>query len=238
LKETMMQNLINTTPTPAAQNQNDTAVPTSPSQPMATPQTQPVMPSKPYATSYQQNPNMSSPQMNQKGSMKKVSGLFIALCLVAIIGGGATGAGIYKLNAKGTNGGSFEGQPIQTVAGDKINNGQIFGSPNENDFKDSAEGYLEIGGLDGEGSHKLLREGGPSQTVYLTSSVTDLDKFKGMHVKVWGETFKGQKVGWLMDVGRVQVIETKAQPPAEPAAPATKNSKTPATKATAQPEED
>jgi hypothetical protein len=35
-----------------------------------------------------------------------------------------------------------------------------------------------------------------------------------MNVKVWGETFKGQKAGWLMDVGRVKVMEVNAQPPA------------------------
>ena len=36
-----------------------------------------------------------------------------------------------------------------------------------------------------------------------------------MKVKVWGETFKGQTAGWLMDVGRVQVVELDAEPPVE-----------------------
>jgi hypothetical protein len=93
--------------------------------------------------------------------------------------------------------------------------GDVFGVQDEKTFKDSAEGYLEIGGLDGEGSHKLLRPGGDSQTVYLTSSVTDLDKFDGMSVKVWGETFKGQKAGWLMDVGRVQIVSPQGEKPTE-----------------------
>ena len=61
----------------------------------------------------------------------------------------------------------------------------------------------------------MLRVGGVSQTVVLTSSATDLSKLVGMNVKVWGETFKAQKAGWLMDVGRIQVISTKGQPPAE-----------------------
>jgi hypothetical protein len=230
-----MQNLINTATTPTTPTAQPTpeAVPATPIATAAAPAPQ----ARVYGTSYQQNQTPVTPQMDQKGSMKKMSGLFIALCLVAIVCGGATGAGIYKLNAKGsTGGGSFEGQPIQAVAGDNISNGQIFGSPNEDDFKDSAEGYLELGGLDGEGSHRLLREGGVSQTVYLTSSVTDLDKFQGMTVKVWGETFKGQKVGWLMDVGRVKVINTKAQAPEEPAAPAGKATKTPAKSTTVQPD--
>lgn len=66
-----------------------------------------------------------------------------------------------------------------------------------------------------EGSHKLLRTGGNSQTVYLTSSVTDLDKFNGMEVKVWGETQAGNKVGWLMDVGRVEIVNVKGVVPEE-----------------------
>jgi hypothetical protein len=29
----------------------------------------------------------------------------------------------------------------------------------------------------------------------------------GKKVQVWGETFKGQKAGWLMDVGRIKALE-------------------------------
>ncbi len=66
---------------------------------------------------------------------------------------------------------------------------------------------MEKGGLEGEGSHKLIRPGGDDQTVYLTSSIVDLDKFAGHKVKVWGETFSSQKAGWLMDVGKLKVLE-------------------------------
>lgn len=74
-------------------------------------------------------------------------------------------------------------------------------------FKDSAEGTLEKGGINGEGTHKLLREGGPSQTAYLVSSVVDLDAYSGKKVKVWGETFAAEKAAWLMDVGKIEVLE-------------------------------
>lgn len=94
-----------------------------------------------------------------------------------------------------------------------IKKGDVFGSADAESFKDSAQGYLQAGGLKGEGSHALLRPGGASQTVYLTSSVTDLDKFVGMDVRVWGETFSSQTAGWLMDVGRVEVIEVKGTDP-------------------------
>ena len=82
-------------------------------------------------------------------------------------------------------------------------------------FSNNAKGYLEKGGIDGEGSHHLLRPGGPSQTLYMTSSVTDLDKFEGMEVEVWGETFTSEKAGWFMDVGRVQIVKVSGEMPTE-----------------------
>lgn len=76
----------------------------------------------------------------------------------------------------------------------------------EKTFRDSAEGTMEKGGLDGEGTHRLIREGGPSQTAYLTSSVVDMDAYIGKKVKVWGETMAAEKAGWLMDVGKVELL--------------------------------
>lgn len=83
--------------------------------------------------------------------------------------------------------------------------GDIFGSADEKMFKDPATGVIDKGGFNGEGTHKLVRTGGISQTVYLTSSTIDLDALVGHQVTIWGQTFKGQKVGWLMDVGRAKV---------------------------------
>lgn len=74
-------------------------------------------------------------------------------------------------------------------------------------FPDSAEGMLVSGGIDGEGTHHLERDGGPSKNVYLTSTVIDLESFVDKKVTVWGQTISGQKAGWLMDVGRVKVID-------------------------------
>ena len=141
--------------------------------------------------------------------------LAIILSVVAVAAGIATGYGGFKLKSKS---GSLLPTPsdLQRVAEEgQIKAGDIFGVKDEKTFKDSAEGYLEIGGIDGEGSHKIIRPGGISQTVYLTSSITDLDKFAEMEVKVWGETFKGQKAGWLMDVGRIEVLNPDGQAPSE-----------------------
>lgn len=84
--------------------------------------------------------------------------------------------------------------------------GTVFGSQNEKAFKDSAEGTLKEGGIEGEGSFHLERPGGVSQNVYLTSSVLDLNQLVGRKVKVWGQTNAAQKAGWLMDVGRAQIV--------------------------------
>lgn len=76
-------------------------------------------------------------------------------------------------------------------------------------FRDTTEGKVEVndGEVVTEGSHKLIRPGGESQTAYLTSSVVDLDQFLGKCVQVWGETFAGQQAAWLMDVGRVKILD-------------------------------
>ena len=84
---------------------------------------------------------------------------------------------------------------------------KIVGVQDEKTFKDNAEGVLREGGIDSEGSHHLERPGGDSQNVYLTSSSVALDDYIGKKVKVWGQTFSSEKAGWLMDVGRLELLE-------------------------------
>ncbi|MFH1561727.1 MAG: hypothetical protein ABID04_04105 [Patescibacteria group bacterium] len=90
--------------------------------------------------------------------------------------------------------------------GEQLESGTTYGQDSEA-FKDSAQGVIAKNEVGNEGSHLLLREGGDSQTVYLTSSVLDLDLFLDRKVEIWGETFSAQKAGWLMDVGKVKVLE-------------------------------
>ncbi len=87
-----------------------------------------------------------------------------------------------------------------------INTNTEIGSTNKV-FSDTATGVVRIGGLGNEGTHRLERAGGPSQTVYLISSVVDLGEFDGKKVEIWGQTLKAAKVPWLMDVGRVKLSE-------------------------------
>lgn len=147
---------------------------------------------------------------NQSPMTQKKRRLFFALCGVAVIGGLLTGYGSAMLRQQ-------EQAPVQVqnlnVDSSQIKNGDSFGVSDPSAFADNASGYVEKGGVNGEGSHRLLREGGASQTVALTSSVADLDKLVGMEVKVYGETYKAEKAGWFMDVGRIEVLETKAQAP-------------------------
>jgi hypothetical protein len=127
------------------------------------------------------------------GQMKKY---ITAVYIILIILGVGTG---YVLSRGGATGST----PL--TSGDIVGTAKSVGSSDTTTFKDSAAGTLEKGGLDGEGTHKLLRDGGPSQTVYLTSSVVDLDQFAGKKVKVWGQTIAAQKAAWLMDVGKVDL---------------------------------
>lgn len=85
--------------------------------------------------------------------------------------------------------------------------GAIYGSGDTSTFKDEAEGVVQKGGVGDEGQFHLVRPGGDSQNVYMTSSLVDLSQFIGHKVKVWGQTQKAQVAGWLMDVGRVEVDE-------------------------------
>src|SRR3990170_8514397 len=76
-------------------------------------------------------------------------------------------------------------------------------------FRDEAEGTVEKNDFKeyAQGTHKLIRPGGESQTAYLTSSVLDLDQYVGKKVKVYAETFGSSQVGWFMDVGKVEVVQ-------------------------------
>lgn len=98
------------------------------------------------------------------------------------------------------------------IAGGKVEKSQIekglvVGSEDTDTFKDKAEGVLKEGGIGDEGQFHLERPGGESQNVYMTSSIVDLSSFVGKKVRVWGQTFEAKTAGWLMDVGRLEVLE-------------------------------
>ncbi|MBI4091911.1 MAG: hypothetical protein HY427_01755 [Candidatus Levybacteria bacterium] len=143
----------------------------------------------------------STPRSNsgQEGVFHK--GPIILFLILAVLG---VGTGYLLSQTQGT---SLIGSPSSPLSkGGGSEKGKTYGSTDEKTFKDSVEGTLREGGIDGEGAYHLERPGGESQNVYLTSSVLDLAQFIGKKVKVWGETHTAEKAGWLMDVGRLQVL--------------------------------
>lgn len=126
--------------------------------------------------------------------------LFIFL-VVALFAGVLTG---YLLGQGKTNTAINSSGEVESS---KLTKGTIVGSNDTKTFKDIATGIVKSGGINGEGQFHLVRPGGNSQNVYMTSSIVDLSKFVNRKVKVWGETQAAQYAGWLMDVGRVEVVD-------------------------------
>lgn len=123
--------------------------------------------------------------------------LLLGVVIVAVVLGVATG---YILSQKG---------------GSKVTN-PLVGTPKTpqqdiRTFRDFAEGVVKARPVSSnpseyvEGTHLLQREG--AVPVALTSSVVDLSQYEGKKVKVFGETHKALKEGWLMDVGKVEEIK-------------------------------
>ncbi|MBI4066082.1 hypothetical protein HY411_00035 [Candidatus Gottesmanbacteria bacterium] len=137
--------------------------------------------------------------MSPNGDKQKMRMVAVSVYVVLVLLGIGTGYLLFR-NTNLTVGSSIETPGM-------IKTEKVEGIADTKTFKDSAEGTIEKGGINGEGTHKLIREGGPSQTAYLVSSVVDLDAYVGKKVKVWGETFAAQKAAWLMDVGKIEILE-------------------------------
>ena len=135
------------------------------------------------------------PKKTGSDSMMKV---VIVIGVVAVLGIGS-GFVIAKGTVKNLS------ATTQVTNSSEVKSGTALGTNDTKTFPDSVEGTLKKGGIDGEGQYHLERPGGPTQFVYLTSSVVDLSLVEGRKVKVWGQTQKAQHAPWLMDVGRVEV---------------------------------
>ena len=143
---------------------------------------------------------------SKKSTLKEIV-LPAGTILVIILAGVATGYIFANRRGKGAS----LVQTTKLSGGVELVQGpKEAGIKDEETFRDTAIGKLEVNSNNNisEGSHKLIRPGGQSQTAYLTSSAVDLDQFTGKCVQIWGETFAAQQAGWLMDVGRVKVIDS------------------------------
>lgn len=121
---------------------------------------------------------------------------FFSFVAIAVILGAIIGFGASKIKKTNKETGVTSTKAEKTV-----------GITDKKTFKDTAEGTLKEGGIDGEGNFHLERPGGASQNVYLTSTTVDLSQYVGKKVRVGGETFSAEKAGWLMDVGYVEILK-------------------------------
>ena len=147
------------------------------------------------------------PANQKKFNLKEIL-LPVGIILAIVIAGGVTG---YFLANRGQGSMMVATQSKQLIGGaETVQTSTEVGIKDEKAFKDTSQGKIVVNDNKDiiEGSHKLLRPGGPSQTAYLTSSVLDLNQFLGKCVQIWGETFAGQKAGWLMDVGRIKILDS------------------------------
>lgn len=131
-------------------------------------------------------------------SSQKIWPYIVGAFLVVILGVG----GAWLISAKVLNSGSSS----VAAPGVKATSTEA-GTLDPNITYDDAEGDLKEGGINGQGTHHLEREGGESHYVYLTSSVVNLNSFVGKKVHVWGQTLASKKAGWLMDVAKIQVVQ-------------------------------
>ncbi len=126
---------------------------------------------------------------------QKLLTIFLAVFLVAILAGVGTG---YILASSSSKTSSIPDSVVSQTT-------KVAGQDNRT-FRDFAEGTIQAKDAKksdySEGTHILVREN--AVPVALTSSVVDLSKYEGKKVKVYGETQKAVKEGWLMDVGRVE----------------------------------
>lgn len=121
--------------------------------------------------------------------------------VAAIVLGIVAGYGLAATSAKNpTTGGVLPDAGDQTLTTAQKDN---------QTFRDFAEGIIQKkpapknNDYSAEGTHVLVRVN--AVPVALTSSVVDLSKYEGKKVKVFGETQKAIKEGWLMDVGKVEI---------------------------------
>lgn len=184
-----MENKINPTPEP------------KPTQSSSTSGT--VGRSSANASAFQGNNPVMQPFKANKGEPSVVKVLLVLLLMAGL--GIGTGYGVAVLTASPTAE-TTNGEVANSMVPDNPKQGETYGNGDPAIFKDTAEGVLKDGGIEGEGQYHLERPGGESQNVYLISSTVDLSKFMDKEIKVWGQTQAAQHAGWLMDVGKVEVL--------------------------------
>lgn len=132
------------------------------------------------------------------GDTSRIEKLFLPILIGALVLGGVTGFYLSSNTASSVSAPTDSKSAATTQQENQT-------------FRDFAEGTIKARPASKnpdeyvEGTHLLQRDAG--QPVALTSSVVDLSKYEGKKVKVFGETQKAIKEGWLMDVGKVEEVK-------------------------------
>lgn len=158
------------------------------------------------------SPNTQPTFLNSSPAPKnKNSKLPLIIILVLAIGAGFGFSRLWPLSSPNKSAidvinqkNITSGEDIKSA--DEIVVGQSYGETGKT-FTDTATGTLVKGGINGEGTHTLQREGGKSQYAALTSSTVDLDLFVDKKVEIKGETNSSKKAGWFLDVGVIKITE-------------------------------
>lgn len=134
-------------------------------------------------------------RLSNLGSDLKIYVLVLAAAVLA-----GVGTGYYLALSKAPN-------STKSVA--SLNSATTQAQQNSVSLRDFADGVIakkpspKPNGEYGEGAYLLIRQSGTP--VALTSSVVDLSQYEGKKVRVFGETQRALKEGWLIDVGKVEV---------------------------------
>lgn len=160
-------------------------------------------------------PNLASPNITETKTINvlknKIPKSIIAIVVIVGLTSGFWLSRVIPLSST-SNKDFLETSKNQAVSTDLISEseqlkpGVVYGNSSAI-FSDSAQGVVTAGNINGEGTHILVRDGGDSQRVSLTSSTVDLDLFIDKKVIVKGQTNDSRKTGWLLDVGNIKIIE-------------------------------
>lgn len=138
--------------------------------------------------------NLIKPLKNSSQTVKAV----VAVFALTIALGGVTGYLMANKNPGGTTSPGNSSTPPKSAGQDTKT------------FRDFAEGVIKPKPASSneysEGTHLLQRANNPTP-VALTSSVVDLSQYEGKKVRVYGETQKAVTEGWLMDIGKVEIVK-------------------------------
>lgn len=141
------------------------------------------------------------PVTSSKGVGNNALLIFVALLIVSLGLGIGTG---FVFAKKGVQSGNSS---VSVQSSNSVQTDKEAGINDTSAFPDTATGVLTTGGIRGEGTHHLDRSETKEKEVALSSTVINLDNFVGKKVEIRGQTISSKTSGWLMDVGKIKIVQ-------------------------------